>query len=130
MKVAAVGVGFPADLRPAVTAPVVVLVAARQDEQELLPDGRRPLAEGAEETRRLQFAKAVCHALILDQGGGGSAWSASSSQVGGAMALASYQPALLGCLDALLLPPEAAWYPPASRGEGAEGAAFVRLGAS
>ena len=82
MKVAAVGVGLSAYLRPAGTARVVVLVAARQDEQELLPDGRHPLAAGAEEARRLQLAKAVYHALILDQGGVGSAWSALSSQMG------------------------------------------------
>jgi len=85
-KVAAVGVGLSADLRPADAARVIVLLAARQDERELLPDGRRPFAAGAEEARRLQLAKAVYHGLILDQESVGRAWSASSSQMGGVMA--------------------------------------------
>jgi hypothetical protein len=71
VKVAAVGVGLPADLRPADTARVIVLIAARQDEQELLPHGCGLLAADAEEARRLQLAKAVYHALTLDQGGVG-----------------------------------------------------------
>ncbi len=82
MKIAGVGVSLPAYLRPADTARVIVLVTARQDEQELLPHERRLLAAGAEEARRLQLAKAVYHALILDYGGVGSAWSALSGQMG------------------------------------------------
>ena len=83
MKVAAVGVGFPAYLRPADTARVIVLIAARQDEQELLLHGCGLLAADAEEARGLQLAKAIYHAPILDQESLGRAWSASSSQMDG-----------------------------------------------
>jgi len=83
VKVAAVGVGLPTHLSTAHAAGVIVLAAGRQDEQELLPHGRRLPAAGAEEARRLELAKAVYHALILDHGAVGRAWSASSSQMGG-----------------------------------------------
>jgi len=66
VKVAAVGVGLSAYLRPTDTAGVIVLVAARQDEQERLPHGCGLLAAGAEEARRFQLAKAVYYALTLD----------------------------------------------------------------
>ncbi len=91
MKVAAIGVGLSAYLRPADAARVIVLLAARQDEQELLPDGRRPFAAGAEEARRLQLAKAVYHGLILDQESVGRAWSASSSQMGGVIQVQAHR---------------------------------------
>jgi len=83
VKVAAVGVGLPTHLSTAHAAGVIVLAAGRQDEKELLPHGRRLPAAGAEQACRLQLTKAVYHVLILDHGGVGSAWSASSSQMGG-----------------------------------------------
>jgi len=78
VKIAAVGVGLSSYMRPADTARVIVLIAARQDEQELLPHGCGLLAADAEEARGLQLAKAIYHAPILDQESLGRAWAASS----------------------------------------------------
>ena len=61
MKLATVGVGLAADLGSAHAASVVVLVAVRQNQEELLPHRICLLAAGAEETRRLELAKAVYH---------------------------------------------------------------------
>ena len=91
MKVAAIGVGLSAYLRPADAARVIVLLAARQDEQEFLRDGRRSFAADAEEARRLQLAKAVYHGLILDQESVGRAWSASSSQMDGVIQVRTHR---------------------------------------
>jgi hypothetical protein len=78
VKLAAVGVGLPADLYPAHAAGVVVLVAVRQDQEELLPNRVRLLAAGAEQTRGLKLAEAVYHVVILDPEGR----PRSSSQTG------------------------------------------------
>jgi hypothetical protein len=73
VKVAAVGIGLPAYLGATDAARVIVLVAGRQDEQQLLPDCRRLLAAGTEEARGLQLTKAIYHAAIVDQTSSGSA---------------------------------------------------------
>jgi hypothetical protein len=66
VKLAAVGVGLLTDLSTAHAACVVVLVAVRQDQEELLPNRVCLLAAGAEQARRLKFSEAVYHVLILD----------------------------------------------------------------
>jgi hypothetical protein len=66
VKLTAVRVGLPADLRAAHAACVVVLVAVRQEQEELLPHRVCLLAAGAEQTRRLKLAEAIYHAAILD----------------------------------------------------------------
>ena len=88
MKIAAVGVGLSSYMRPADTARVVVFIAARQDEQELLPHGCGLLAADAEKARGLQLAKATYHAPILDQESLGRAWPVSSSRLQGCQATA------------------------------------------
>ena len=77
MKLTAVRVGLPADLRAAHAACVVVLVAVRQEQEELLPHRVCLLAARAEETRRLKLAEAVYHVVILDHDSVG--WDPSSS---------------------------------------------------
>ena len=67
MKLATIRIRLFADLGTTGAARVIVLVATRQHEQELLSNGRCLLAAGAKEARRLQLAKAVYHADILDQ---------------------------------------------------------------
>ncbi len=62
MEVAAVRVGLLAHRGAADAAGVVVLVPAREDEQQLFADRVCPLAARAEEARRLELAEAVCHA--------------------------------------------------------------------
>ena len=66
MKLATVGVGLAADLGPAHAASVVVLVAVRQDQEEVLPHRIGLLAARAEQARRLKLAEAVYHVSILD----------------------------------------------------------------
>src|SRR5204862_4355793 len=52
-------VGLASDGRPALGADVVVLVAARQDQQELLADRSGSLASRAEEAGGLELLEAV-----------------------------------------------------------------------
>ena len=66
MKLTAVRVGLAADLGPAHAARVVVLVAVRQDQEEVLSHGVGLLAARAEQARRLKLAEAVYHVGILD----------------------------------------------------------------
>ncbi len=80
MKLATVGVGLAAYLGPAHAARVVVLVAVRQDQEELLPHRVCLLAAGAEQTRRLKLAEAVYHVSILDHNSVG--WAACARQPG------------------------------------------------
>ena len=81
MELGAVGVGLTADLGPARAARVVVLVAVRQDQEELLPNRVSLLAAGAEQTRRLKLAETVYHVRILDHNHVG--WAARARRPGG-----------------------------------------------
>ena len=66
MKLATVGIGLAADVGAAHATRVVVLVAIRQDQEQVLPHRVCLLAAGAEETRRLKLAEAIYHVGILD----------------------------------------------------------------
>lgn len=81
MKLATIGVGLGADLGPAHAASVVVLVAVRQDQEEVLSHGVGLLAARAEQARRLKLAEAVYHVSILDHNSVG--WAARARQPGG-----------------------------------------------
>jgi len=83
VELAAVGVGLAAHLCPAHAASVVVLVAVRQEQEELLPNRVGLLAAGTEKARRLKLAEAVYHAAILDHDRVGWGGRARQSQVEG-----------------------------------------------
>ena len=70
IEIGGVVVRLAPDRSPALGAQVVVLVAARKDEQEFLASRRRPSASGAEEARGLELLEAVSlrHGEILPRG--------------------------------------------------------------
>jgi hypothetical protein len=82
VKLAAVGVGLAAHLCPAHAASVVVPVAVRQDQEEVLPHRVCLLAARAKQARCLKLPEAVYHAVILDHDRVGWDPPRSSSQMG------------------------------------------------
>jgi hypothetical protein len=61
VEIGGVVVGLAPNRRPAHATRVVVPATGREDQQELLPSGRRPLAARAEQAARLEFLETFRH---------------------------------------------------------------------